>query len=72
MEWLADYWLVDWLINCQISRPTDLLIEIDWLIDWLLIVNKGKTLIQKYECINESKQEYKNVNTYSGWTQATR
>jgi len=32
----------------------------------------GKTLIQKYECIDPNNQEYKNVSTYSGWTSATR
>ena len=69
--WLLTSWLIDKLSDQPTDWLIDLLIEIEWVIDWL-IVNQGKTLIQKYECINESKQEYKNVNTYSGWTQATR
>jgi len=32
----------------------------------------GKTLIQKYECLDEEGVKYKNVNTYSGWTASTR
>lgn len=32
----------------------------------------GKTLIQKYECLDEEGIKYKNVNTYSGWTASTR
>jgi hypothetical protein len=32
----------------------------------------GKTLIQKYECLDEETLEYKNVNTFSGWTPQTR
>ena len=32
----------------------------------------GKTLIQKYECLDEEGNKYKNVNTYSGWTASTR
>ena len=32
----------------------------------------GKTLIQKYECIDDEGLKYKNVSTYSGWTAKTR
>ena len=32
----------------------------------------GKTLIQKYECVDGKSNKYKCVNTYSGWTQNTR
>lgn len=32
----------------------------------------GKTLIQKYECMDPKTNKYKCVNTYSGWTQNTR
>ena len=32
----------------------------------------GKTLIQKYECTDGVGVKYKNVNTYSGWTSASR
>ena len=32
----------------------------------------GKTLIQKYESLDEEGIKYKNVNTYSGWTASTR
>ena len=32
----------------------------------------GKTLIQKYESLDEEGIKYKNVSTYSGWSASTR
>ena len=32
----------------------------------------GKTLIQKYESLDEEGIKYKNVSTYSGWSASSR
>jgi len=49
------------VLKSEFNNPTAPI----WKID-------GKTLIQKYECVDDKNYEFKNVNTFSGWTPATR